>query len=95
MLTRQLVQGQLADVALCLAEDDAMPAHRRQGDRAARWRTHQRLADAAHHVLVLLGASGFLACPPATDLHLAAVTATSTSTPGTGGDDRGAGGGDD
>jgi hypothetical protein len=45
LLTRQLVQGQLADVALCLAEDDAMPAHRRQGDRAARWRTHQRLAD--------------------------------------------------
>ncbi len=95
LLTKQLVQGQLADIAQRLAEDDAMPAHRRQGDRPARWRTHQRLADAAGEVLMLLGASGFLACAPATDLHLAVVTGNVYLHPGSATTNRTAGGRDD
>jgi hypothetical protein len=95
LLNKQLVQGQLADIAQCLAQDEAMPAHRRQGDRPARWRTHERLADAARAVLTLLGASGFLAGAPATDLHLAVVTGNVYLHPGTGGADRTGGGGDD
>ena len=47
---------------------------RRQGDPAARWRTHARLLGTGHHLLMLFGASGFLACAPAADLHLAAGT---------------------
>ena len=39
LLNKQLVQGQLADVARSLAEDEVMPLQRRQGDRAARWRS--------------------------------------------------------
>ncbi len=83
LLSKQLVQGQLADIAQCLAEDDVLPRHRRQGDRPARWRTHERLADAAGDLLMLLGASGFLACAPATDLHLAVVTGNVYLHPGT------------
>jgi hypothetical protein len=95
LLNKQLVQGQLADIAQCLSEDEAMPVHRRQGDRPARWRTHERLADAAHGLLMLLGASGFLACAPATDLHLAVVTGNVYLHPGTNGGDRREGNGDD
>jgi Acyl-CoA dehydrogenase, C-terminal domain len=84
LLNKQLVQGQLADVAQCLAEDEAMPVTRRQGDPQARWRTHERLAGAARDLLMLLGASGFLARTPATDLHLAAVTANVYLHPGIG-----------
>ena len=74
LLNKQLVQGQLADAARDLAEHEAMPVERRQGDPAARWRTHARLLGTGHHLLMLFGASGFLACAPAADLHLAAVT---------------------
>ncbi len=95
LLNKQLVQGQLADIAQCLAEDAAMPRNRRQGDRPARWRTHERLADAAHGLLMLLGASGFLACAPATDLHLAVVTGNVYLHPGMNGDNRREGSGDD
>ncbi len=95
LLNKQLVQGQLADVAQCLSEDGAMPLRRRQGDRAARWRTHQRLADAASHLLMLLGASGFLACAPATDLHLAVVTGNVYLHPGSEGAHPMEGSGDD
>lgn len=74
LLNKQLVQGQLADAARDLAEDEAMPADRRHGDPAARWRTHERLITTGHHLLMLLGASGFLARPPVTELYLAVVT---------------------
>jgi hypothetical protein len=71
LLAMQLVQGQLADVALRLAEDDAMPAHRRSHDAAARWRTHRRLVATGRRLLRLLGARGVLAEPPAAGLYLA------------------------
>jgi len=74
LLNKQLIQGQLADAARDLAEDEAMPADRRSRDPAARWRTHERLITTGHHLLMLLGASGFLAWAPATDLHLAVIT---------------------
>ena len=89
LLSKQLVQGQLADIAQCLAEDGAMPVRRRQGDRAARWRTHERLAGAGSDLLMLLGASGFLARPPVTDLHLAVVTGNVYLHPGAGSTDPG------
>lgn len=89
LVSKQLVQGQLADIAQCLAEDSAMPVRRRQGDRAARWRTHERLAGAGSDLLMLLGASGFLARPPVTDLYLAVVTGNVYLHPGTGGTDPG------
>jgi hypothetical protein len=74
LLSMQLVQGQLADIALRLSEDDAMPPERRDADRRARLRTHQRLVAIGRSLLHLLGASGFLADGPAGDLYLAEVT---------------------
>ncbi|TDB78099.1 hypothetical protein [Micromonospora sp. KC723] len=74
LLAKQLVAGQLADVALRLAEDAAVPQTRRHADRAARWRCHLRLVGIGRDLLRLLGASGFLADGPAGDLHLAEVT---------------------
>jgi hypothetical protein len=74
LLSMQLVQGQLADIALRLSADDAMPPQRRDADCPARWRTHQRQVAIGRSLLRLLGASGFLADGPAGDLHLAEVT---------------------
>jgi hypothetical protein len=74
LLSMQLIQGQLADIALRLSEDDAMPPERRDADRQARWRTHQRMVGIGRSLLRLLGASGFLADGPAGDLYLAEVT---------------------
>lgn len=74
LLSMQLVQGQFADIALRLSEDDAMPPERRDADGQARWRTHQRLVSIGRSLLHLLGASGFLADGPAGDLYLAEVT---------------------
>ncbi|BCJ61922.1 hypothetical protein [Micromonospora endophytica] len=73
LLAKQLVAGQLADVALRLAEDAAVPEAHRHADRDARWRCHLRLVDIGRDLLRLLGASGFLADGPAGDLHLAEV----------------------
>ncbi|MEG3632563.1 acyl-CoA dehydrogenase family protein [Micromonospora palythoicola] len=73
LLAKQLVAGQLADIALRLAEDTAVPEARRHADRDARWRCHLRLVDIGRDLLRLLGASGFLADGPAGALHLAEV----------------------
>ncbi|MDG4773648.1 hypothetical protein [Solwaraspora sp. WMMD792] len=73
LLAKQLVVGQLADIALRLAEDAFVPEVRRHADRYARWRCHLRLVDIGRDLLRLLGASGFLADGPAGDLHLAEV----------------------
>ncbi|MFY1693132.1 acyl-CoA dehydrogenase family protein [Plantactinospora sp. WMMB782] len=74
LLARQLVQAQLADIAMALREDEAMPPERRCGDAAARWRTHQRLVRLGRTVLYLFGAAGFLLDGPAGELYLAEVT---------------------
>ena len=74
LLSRQLVQGQLADIAMRLREDRGMPPERRSADRVARWRTHKRLVATGRDLLRLLGASGFLADGPAGELHLAEIT---------------------
>lgn len=73
LLSRQLVQGQLADVAMALSVEEAMPPARREADPPARWRSHQRMVAAGRELVRLLGASGFLADGPAGDLYLAEV----------------------
>jgi hypothetical protein len=73
LLSRQLVQGQLADIAMALSAEEAMPSDRREADPSARWRSHQRMVAAGRELTRLFGASGFLADGPAADLHLAEV----------------------
>jgi hypothetical protein len=73
LLSMQLVQGQLADIALQLNADAAVSATGRAADPAARWRSCQRLVAAGRSLLRLFGASGFLADGPARDLHLAEI----------------------
>jgi hypothetical protein len=72
LLSRQLIQGQLADVAMALSAEETMPAARGDAD-AARWRSHQRMVAAGRELVRLLGASGFLTDSPAADLYLAEV----------------------
>jgi hypothetical protein len=74
LLSKQLVQGELADIAMRISEDDAMPDERRHLDPHARWRTHQRLIHCGRRLMRLLGASGFMADGPGGALHLAEVT---------------------
>jgi len=83
LLARQAVQIQLADIAIRLREDRAMPLERRSADRLARWRTHLRLVAIGRDLLRLLGASGFLLDGPARELHLAEVTGNVYLHPGT------------
>lgn len=71
--SRQLVQGQFADIAMALSTEEAMPPTRREADPSARWRSHQRMVAASRELVRLLGASGFLADSPAADLYLAEV----------------------
>lgn len=71
LLSRQLVQGQLADIAMALNTEETMPPARREADPACRWRSHQRMVTAGRELVRLLGASGFLADSPAADLYLA------------------------
>jgi hypothetical protein len=73
LLAKQLIQGQLADIALLLTEEEAVPAERLATDREARWRAHRRLVDAGRRLLRLFGAAGFLGDGPAADLHLIEV----------------------
>jgi hypothetical protein len=73
LLSRQLIQGQLADIAMALSAEDAMPPALREGDALARLRSHRRMAAAGRDLVRLLGASGFLADGPAGDLYLAEV----------------------
>ena len=83
LLSKQLVGGQLADIALRLSEDAATPAERRHGDRAARWRAHRRLVSTGRDLLRLFGAGGFLADGPAGDLYAAEVAGNVYLHPGT------------
>ncbi|MFC6020144.1 acyl-CoA dehydrogenase family protein [Plantactinospora solaniradicis] len=83
LLAKQLVQAQLADIAMGLREDEVMPPERRSGDPAARWRTHQRLVRLGRAVLYLFGASGFLVGGPAGEIYLAEVTGNIYLHPGT------------
>jgi hypothetical protein len=71
LLSMQLIQSQLADIALQLRMDMAVSAIGRTADPAARWRSYQRLVTAGRALLRLLGASGFLADGPAGELYLA------------------------
>jgi hypothetical protein len=71
LLSRQLVQGDIADVAMGLSEHEAMPLDHRDAGRHARWRAHLRLVAGGRRALRLLGASGFLATGPGGGLHLA------------------------
>ncbi|MDG4787865.1 acyl-CoA dehydrogenase family protein [Micromonospora sp. WMMD1102] len=87
LLARQLVQAQLADIAMALREDEVMPPERRCGDAAARWRTHQRLVRLGRTVLHLFGAAGFLLDGPAGELYLAEVTGNLYLHPGAPGPD--------
>ncbi|MEE6261667.1 acyl-CoA dehydrogenase family protein [Plantactinospora sonchi] len=84
LLARQLVQAQLAEVAIRLAEVEATPETRRDEDAAGRWRTHRRLVGIGRDLLRLLGASGFLVDGPAGDLHLAEVVGNVYLHPGRG-----------
>lgn len=83
LLARQLVQAQLADAAIRLAEIAAMPPERRDAGPADRGRTHQRLVAIGRDLLRLLGASGFLADGPAGALHVAEVLGDVYLNPGT------------
>ncbi|HEX6527337.1 MAG TPA: hypothetical protein VF070_46100 [Streptosporangiaceae bacterium] len=74
LLDKQLIQGELADIAMSLSEDEAMPADRRATSPQARWEAHQRFVVLGRRLLRLLGASGFLADGPGASLHLAEVT---------------------
>jgi hypothetical protein len=74
LLAKQLIQGELADIAMRLAEDEAMPAVSRAVSRLARWEAHRQFIILGRRLLRLLGASGFLMDGPAASLHLAEVT---------------------
>jgi hypothetical protein len=83
LLGKQLIQAQVAECALDICEDEAMPAQRRGADTASRWRSYRRLVTTGRRMLRLLGASGFLAESPAVDLHLAELTGGLYLHPGT------------
>lgn len=74
LLSMQMIAGQLADIALAVNADEAVPAERRDQDRHARWRSHLRLVAAGRQLVKLFGASGFLADGPGAALYLAEVT---------------------
>ena len=73
LLSMQLVEGQLADIAMAINADEAVPAGTRDEDRYSRWRSHLRLVAAGRLLVTLFGASGFLADGPGADLDLAEV----------------------
>ena len=74
LLAMQLVEAQLAEIAMALNADEAVPTQRRYADRQSRWRAHQRLVAAGRQLVRMFGASGFLADGPGADLYLAEVT---------------------
>ena len=83
LLAKQLIQGELADIAMRLSEDEAMPAESRAVSRPARWEAHRQFVILGRRLLRLLGASGFLMGDPAASLHLAEVTGSVYLHPGT------------
>lgn len=74
LLSMQMVEGQLADIAMAVNADEAVPAGLRDRDRHSRWRSHLRLVAAGRQLVRMFGASGFLADGPGADLYLAEVT---------------------
>jgi hypothetical protein len=74
LLSMQLIEGQLAEIAMAINADEAVPAGIRDADRYSRWRSHLRLVAAGRRLVSLFGASGFLADGPGADLYLAEVT---------------------
>lgn len=74
LLSMQMVEGQLADIAMAVNADEAVPTGMRDEDRRSRWRSHLRLVAAGRQLVTLFGASGFLADGPGADLYLAEVT---------------------
>jgi hypothetical protein len=83
LLARQLVQAELADVALVLRECDELPDSGGEAARRTRWQAHQRLIVAGRSLLALMGASGFLLDGPGADLYLAEVAGNVYLHPGT------------
>lgn len=73
LLSMQLVEGQLADIAMAMSADDAVPAPLRDADSRSRWRSYLRLAGAGRQLVKLFGARGYLADGPGADLYLAEV----------------------
>jgi hypothetical protein len=82
LLSKQLVQAGLADVAIVLAEEEAA-LDAGGGDPPLRWRSHRRLTAAGRVLLRLLGASGFLADGPGGELYLAEAAGNVYLHPGT------------
>lgn len=74
LLAMQLVEGQLAEIAMALNAEEAVPADRRYADRQSRWRAHLRMVAIGRRLVRMFGASGFLADGPGADLYLAEVT---------------------
>lgn len=74
LASRDLIRGQLAEIALRLSETAEVIARPREDSPQAGWRLHLRQVAAGRSLLLLLGASGFLASGPGRDLHLAEVT---------------------
>jgi len=73
LLSMQLVEGQLADIAMAISADEAVPAPRRDADSRSRWRSCLRLVAAGRQLVKLFGARGYLTDGPGADLYLAEV----------------------
>lgn len=74
LASKDLIRGQLADIGIRLTEAREIIARPRDSGPQAGWRLHLRHVAAGRLLLLLLGASGFLADGPGRDLHLAEVT---------------------
>jgi hypothetical protein len=73
LLSMQLVEGQLADIAMAISADEAVPAPRRDAHSGSRWRSYLRLVTAGRQLVKLFGARGYLSDGPGADLYLAEV----------------------
>jgi hypothetical protein len=73
LASKDLIRGQLADIGIRLSEAREIIARPRESGSQAGWRLHLRQVAAGRLLLLLLGASGFLADGPGGDLHLAEV----------------------
>ncbi|ALG10438.1 hypothetical protein [Kibdelosporangium phytohabitans] len=72
LLAKQMVQGNLADIALELTENTVL-AGLGLDSKDTRWRSHSSLVTTGRALLKLLGASGFLSDGPAGELHQAEI----------------------
>ncbi|GAB7046495.1 hypothetical protein [Catenuloplanes indicus] len=83
LLSRQLIQGALADAAAEIRECEQMYLMPGPPGVAKDWLISQRLIATGRRLLDLFGARGFLADGPAVDLFLAEVTSNVYLHPGT------------